>query len=150
MLGGQGRRADRTVTWWAKLVLASQIASGSLQNCSYVSSGHASCPGLLRASTEAAAPALGCPILPARPAQLAGASIASRLLSCLCLAPLLSPGFCASPASVNNAPFMLQPPEFFHSVCNALSQFLPPFHLIIFKCFIPQPTPLPLLQDQGT
>lgn len=84
------------------------MAFGSLQSCSNVSSGHASCPGLpVCCSTEAAVPSLSCPVLPAQPGSIGWCShphpCSSTVSSWSPPSPSSVP---SSPASVNNVPFV--------------------------------------------
>lgn len=119
------------------------MAFGSLQSCSNMSSGHASCPGLPACSTEAAVPSLSCPVLPAQPGTVGRYPYPHPvLLSALLLVPSFPvPGSCqpfCQPHQREQCPLYAhtQPSEFFDSVYNPRSQTLPPFQLIIFKCFI--------------
>lgn len=79
-----------------------------------MSSGYASCPGLPVCSTEAAAPSLSCPGLPAQPGTVGRCSHPHPCSSAVSSWSIPSPSSVparpsASPAGVNNVPFMLKP-----------------------------------------
>lgn len=114
------------------------MAFGSLQSCSNVSSGHTSCPGRPARSTETAVPSWSCPVLPAQLGTVGYCfqphPSSSAVSSWSPPAPSLVPTSpSASPASVNNVPFMLKPSRNLPNpfiLCRSLSPrpCLPPAH----------------------